>query len=107
MIGINADAGLTAGRAAAQADIGIQFLDEKGKPDVQLGAGVSLELIGGEVEGSVGLNFLGGEVGVSGGVNYGIGAHVDAGYRDGVVKCDIGASIRLVLPWDLKWWRYG
>jgi len=93
MIGINADAGLTAGRAAAQADIGIQFLDEKGKPDVQLGAGGSLELIGGEVEGSVGLNFLGGEVGVSGGVNYGIGAHVDAGYRDGVVKCDIGASI--------------
>ena len=93
MIGINADAGLTAGRAAAQADIGIQFLDEKGKPDVQLGAGGSLELIGGELEGSVGLNFLGGEVGVSGGVNYGIGAHVDAGYRDGVVKCDIGASI--------------
>lgn len=65
----------------------------RGKLDVQLGAGASDELIGGEIEGSVGVNILGGEVGASGSLNYGIGAHADVGYLDGVLKCDIGASL--------------
>lgn len=38
-------------------------------------------------------NVLGGEVGVKGSVNVGIGAHADVGYRGGVVKVDIGASL--------------
>lgn len=93
MLGINSDVTATVGKAEAQANIGAQVFGEDGKLDVQLGAEASAELIGGELKGSVGLNVLGGEVGVSGGINYGVGAHADVGYRDGVIKCDIGASL--------------
>ena len=48
-----------------------------------------------ELEGSLGVNVLGGEVGVSGSVSVGVGAHADVGYKDGVFKFDIGASIGL------------
>ena len=93
MLGLNTDVGVTAGKAEAKANVGAQVFGEDGKLDVQLGASASAELIGGEIEGSVGVNVLGGEVGVKGSVNYGIGAHADVGYRDGVFKCDIGASL--------------
>lgn len=94
-LGLNADAKVTAGKASAQAEAVAQVFGEDGKLDVQVAASASAELIGGELEGSVGVNVLGGEVGVKGSVNYGIGAHADVGYKDGVVKCDIGASVGL------------
>jgi len=92
-LGLNSDVKVTAGKAEAKADATVQILNDDGSLDVQLGAGGSAELIGGEVEGSVGVNVLGGEVGVKGSVNYGIGAHAEVGYRDGVLKFDIGASV--------------
>lgn len=91
--GLNSDLSVTAGKASAQAEVGAQIFGEDGKLDVQLGASASAELIGGEIEGSIGVNVLGGEVGVSGSINYGIGAHADVGYKDGVFKCDVGASL--------------
>lgn len=93
MIGLNTDVGVTVGKAEAKANVGAQVFGDDGKLDVQLGVSASAELIGGEVEGSVGVNVLGGEVGVKGSVNYGIGAHADVGYRDGVFKFDVGASL--------------
>jgi hypothetical protein len=93
MLGLNTDVQATVGKTEAKADATVQIFGDDGKLDVQLGAGASAELIGGELEGSVGVNVLGGEVGVKGSVNYGIGAHADVGYRDGVFKCDIGASL--------------
>ena len=39
----------------------------------------------------MGLNVLG----VSGSVSVGIGAHADVGYKDGMFKFDIGASVGL------------
>jgi len=47
------------------------------------------------VEGSVGVNILGGEVEGKVGVNFGIGAHADLGYKDGVIKADVGLSVGL------------
>ncbi len=93
--GLNADAKATVGKAAANAEVGFQILGEDGKVDVQIGAKGEAELIGGEIEGSLGVNILGGEVGVKGSVNYGIGAHAEVGYRDGVFKCDLGVSVGL------------
>ncbi len=54
-------------------------------------------------------NVLGGEVGVSGSVSVGVGAHADVGYKDGVFKFDIGASIGLggVCRIRGRYWRYG
>lgn len=91
--GLNSDVTVTAGKASAQAEGVIQIYGEDGKLNPQFGVGASAELIGGEIEGKIGVNVLGGEVGVKGSVNYGIGAHADVGYKDGVFKCDIGASI--------------
>lgn len=62
-----------------------------------------------ELEGSLGVNVLGGEVGVSGSVSVGVGAHADVGYKDGVFKFDIGASIGLEGFCRIRgrYWRYG
>ena len=92
-LGLNADATVTAGEATVKADGTAQIFDENGELDVQLGVGASAEAIAAEAEGSVGVNVLGGEVGVTGSVNVGIGAHADVGYRDGIFKADIGASL--------------
>lgn len=92
-LGVNADAKVTVGKAEAKADATAQIFGSDGKLDVQLGASAKAEAIAAEAEGSIGVNVLGGEVGVKGSVNVGIGAHADVGYRDGVVKVDIGASL--------------
>lgn len=84
---------VTVGKAEAKADATAQIFGSDGKLDAQLGASAKAEAIAAEVEGSAGINVLGGEVGVKGSVNVGIGAHADVGYRDGVVKVDIGASL--------------
>lgn len=92
-LGLNADAKVTIGKAEAKADATAQIFGSDGKLDFQLGASAKAEAIAAEAEGSIGVNVLGGEVGVKGSVNVGIGAHADVGYRDGVFKVDIGASI--------------
>ena len=97
MIGVNVDGSVTALSASAEAEMNVNFMgkDEKGNVvfDQQVNVGVNAEAVLVEAEGSVGVNVLGGEVGVSGSVKVGVGAHADVGYKDGVFKCDIGASL--------------
>lgn len=95
MLGLNSDVEVKAGDAGAKADIGVQLYGEDGKLKPQFGASAKAEATAAELEGSVGVNVLGGEVGVSGSVSVGVGAHADVGYKDGVFKFDIGASIGL------------
>lgn len=45
---------------------------------------------------------LGGEVSAKAGVNVGIGAHADVGYKDGVFKFDVGASVGLGVSVDVE-----
>lgn len=92
-LGLNADAKVTVGKAEAKADATAQIFGDDGKLDIQLGASAKAEAIAAEAEASAGINVLGGEVGVKGSVNVGIGAHADVGYRDGIFKVDIGASL--------------
>lgn len=88
MLGINGSFNGTDGRASAMGNAGVQIYDEDGDLNFQLGASAKSE-----AKGKVGINVLGGEVGASGSVNFGIGAHADVGYKDGVFKFDIGASV--------------
>lgn len=92
-LGLNADASITVGEASANASAKAQIFGEDGKLNVQAGLEAKAEAIAAEVEGSVGVNVLGGEVGVKGSVNVGVGAHANVGYRDGVFKIDVGASL--------------
>ena len=92
-LGVNTEVTTTVGKVGAKADVGVQVIGEDGKLDLQFGGSASAEVIGGEVSGKAAVNVLGGEVGVKGSVNYGVGAHADIGYRDGVFKFDVGASL--------------
>ena len=97
MLGANVDGSVTALSASAEAELNVNFMgkDENGNVvfDPQVNVGVNAEAVLVEAEGSVGVNVLGGEVGVSGSVKVGVGAHADVGYKDGVFKCEIGASL--------------
>lgn len=92
-LGLNTSVDLVVGKASADANATVQVFDADGNADVQINASAEMELIAAEANGKVGVNVLGGEVGVKGSVNVGIGAHADVGYKDGVFKCDIGASV--------------
>jgi len=94
MLGINSHVEGTVGKAEAKAELNLGFVENNsGNTSFQADVKLSAEAIAAEAKGSVGVNILGGEVGVSGSVNVGIGAHADFGYKDGVIKCDIGASL--------------
>lgn len=91
--GLNSDVGVTIGKAGAEASGQVQIFGDDGKVNLQANVEAKAEAIAAEAEGSIGLNVLGGEVGVKGSVNVGVGAHAEIGVKDGVVKCDIGASL--------------
>lgn len=93
MLGLNSDVSVTAGKVGAEASGQVQIFGDDGKLNVQANVEAKAEAIAAEAEGSVGVNVLGGEVGVKGSVNIGIGAHAEIGMKDGVIKCDIGASL--------------
>lgn len=101
-LGINSEVGLKAGEAGGKAEVNAQLFNEDGSLDVQLNAEAKLEAIAGEAEGSLGVNLLGGEVEATGGVNFGIGAHAEAGVKDGVVKVDVGASLGVGVSLDVQ-----
>ena len=92
-LGLSSDVNVTAGEASAKVSGTAQLYGEDGKLQPQLGVSASAEAIAAEVSGNVDVNILGGEVGVNGSVNFGVGAHADLGFKDGVVKVDLGASL--------------
>lgn len=94
-LGLNTEVGVTTGEAGGKAEVNAQLFSEDGSLDVQLNAEAKLEAIAAEAEGSVGVNLLGGEVEATAGVNVGIGAHAEAGYKEGVIKVDAGLSVGL------------
>ncbi|WP_455721608.1 hypothetical protein [Agathobacter sp.] len=91
-LGINSNVEVSTGKVGAKVGTTAQIFGENGKLDAQLGVEAKAEAILAEAKGKAGVNVLGGEVGVSGSVNFGIGAHADVGYKDGVFKFDVGAS---------------
>lgn len=100
--GLNTEVNATVGKAEAKMEGCAQVFDENGKLALQVGASASAEAIAAEIEGKAAVNVLGGEVGVKGGVNIGVGAHADVGYRDGVFKFDVGASLGIGVSVDLE-----
>ena len=101
-LGFNTEVGLTAGEVGGKAEVEAQLFDKDGSLDLQLNAEAKLEAIAGEAEVSAGVNVLGGEVEATAGVNFGIGAHAEAGIKDGVVKLDVGLSIGVGVSLDVE-----
>ena len=94
MLGVNSHVEVTALKAEAKAGLNFGLVENnKGNTTLQADLNLSAEAIAAEAKGSIGVNILGGEVGVKGSVNVGIGAHANFGYKDGVIKCDVGASL--------------
>lgn len=92
-LGFNADGGVTVGKVSGEAEVNAALLDENGKFKPELNASASAEAIAAEAEGSFGIKVAGVDVKAKGSVNFGIGAHADVGFHDGVLKIDIGASV--------------
>lgn len=97
MLGLNVDGSVVVGEASAKASGEINFMgkDKDGNIvfDPQVNVGVKAEAVAFKAEGSAGVNVLGGEVGVKGSVKVGVGVNADVGYKDGVFKCELGASL--------------
>lgn len=93
MFGTHEKVEVTAGKIAAQGDVKAQWINQDGHFDPALYGGVSAEAIAGEIKGTAGLNILGADASVSGSLNYGIGCHAKAGYNDGKLEVDIGATL--------------
>ena len=98
-LGLNLEGEVSLGKVETKAGIDFQVL---GKEGLQVSVEAKAEAIAVEVEGSVGINVLGGEIEATGGINFGIGAHAEVGFRDGVFKCDIGASLGIGVSLDLE-----
>lgn len=95
MLGLDGKLTFTAGKAEGKVGTNIILKDENGNYNPQISGEFSVEAIAGEVEGKIGLNVLGGEVNAKASVNVGVGAHAKVGFKNGVFKVDIGASLGL------------
>lgn len=102
MLGVDVGGELNAGRVEGELSGDIQFADENGKFNPQFSAKASAEAIAVEAEADIGLDILGGGVKGTAGINVGVGAHADIGYKDGVLKCDIGASLGVGVSLDVE-----
>ncbi|WP_027438590.1 hypothetical protein [Lachnospira multipara] len=92
-IGLDGEAGVTIGEANANMDAGAYLKDENGNYNPQLYAEGALEYNAAELKGSLETNILGGGAKFGGDVKVGVGAHGKFGYKDGVLKCDLGAAL--------------
>lgn len=95
MFGAGASAYADIGKVDASAKASVGILDENGEFDPRLKVKASAEAIAVDAKAEAGITVLGTEAKVSGSVNVGIGAHADAGYEDGVLSFDVGASFGL------------
>lgn len=91
--GISSSLDASAGKASASASASASVFNKNGNLDPTLKASASAEAVLAEANVSAGAKVLGVEGKVTGGVKVGVGAHADVGYTDGVIKCDVGASL--------------
>ena len=84
----------TVGKIGANAGAQLGFSkDAQGKTNFNAYAGASAGAYLYEGTATAGVKVLGTDVGVSGSLNVGVGAHANAGFKDGVLSVDIGASL--------------
>ncbi|MCC8026252.1 MAG: hypothetical protein LIP16_13275 [Clostridium sp.] len=93
MLGVYAKSTQTLGRVGAEGEATLGFYDANGKFNPSAYGEVKAEAIAGEITGAVGGKILGTDVGVKGSLNYGIGAHASAGFKDGKLSLDVGATL--------------
>ena len=91
MLGLNGSGEVSIGKVDAGVDLTIDLISNNPQAYVSLNA----EAIAGEAKGSAGVTVLGTDIDVTGGVSFGAGAHLDAGFKEGVFKFEAGAAIGL------------
>lgn len=91
--GVYGKGNIDIGKVEGKADAVVGLRDAKGNFNPTVYAKASAEAIAAEISGKAGGKILGTDVGVKGSVNFGIGAHFEAGLKDGVFSVDVGASL--------------
>ncbi len=90
------------GSIGAGAEADVQFMDENGKFNPQISVKGEAEAIVAEAEARASVDILGGGVEAAIGVNFGVGAHAEVGWKDGVFKLDVGASLGIGFSLDVE-----
>lgn len=101
-LGLDLGGSLEVGTVGGKAEVGLQLFKEDGSLDIQAGLEVKAEALVAEITGKVNVDILGADITGEASVNFGIGAHLDVGIRDGVVKVDIGASLGIGVSVNLE-----
>ncbi len=98
-LGVYVGGDVTAGKVSGQVDAQVGF-GKDGKFRANVSA--SAEAIAVEANANIGAKVLGTDIKGNVGVNVGIGAHFDAGYSDGKLRLDLGASVGLGVSANLE-----
>jgi len=93
MLGADVSGNITAGQVSGKVEASASLMDEDGtfNPHAKLDASAEAILV--DASAQAGVTVLGTEVKAEGSVNVGIGAHASVEIGDGVIECDIGASL--------------
>ncbi len=90
--GVYGKAEMSAGKVEAKATGVVGVRDAEGNFNPTVHGKVSAEAIAAEVSGKAGVKVLGADIGVKGSLNIGVGAHAEAGIKNGIFSLDVGAS---------------
>ncbi len=93
MLGADVNGHMTVGKVAAEAEAQASLYNSDGSfnPHAKLDAKAEAILI--DAKAQAGVTVLGTRADVTGSVNIGVGAHANVEVGDGVISCDIGASL--------------
>ena len=92
-VNAHAKGGVTVGKVSGKASAQASLRDKDGNINPTVKAEASAEAILVDASASAGVTVLGTDVTAKASVNVGVGAHAKVGYDQGVISCDIGASI--------------
>lgn len=92
-LGVYGEGSIDVQKVSVEAKAGLSLFSKDGRIDPNVYLGLSGEELLFEAKGTVGLSVLGVDAGITGGVNFGVGAHAKAGFQDGKIMLDVGASL--------------
>ncbi len=93
LLGANVSGNITAGQVSAKAKAEAGVFDENGMFDPNVKLEASAEAILVDASAQAGVTVLGTDINAEASVNVGVGAHASVEFGNGVLECDVGASL--------------
>ena len=94
-LNVHGSAEIELGSISVEGEIKGGFINEEGEMDLSLNAELAAELVLAKAEAEAGATIGGAEINAKGAVGFGMGAHAEVGFDDGILKVDVGAYVGL------------